>query len=123
MINWTKAHSAYLSNGLSKAAFHRTRLHEFLEAEDAMPDIWRLYHQFHRIEKQTLTPVPRLSSKLIKVVGELRLSVTARVPAESRFPHVPVQLELPGGARLTFATEASEIFAAALIRMTSEFVR
>lgn len=82
-----------------------------------------LYHQFRRIEKQTVTPVPRLSSKLIKVVGELRLSVTSRVPAESRFPHVPVQLELPGGARLTFATEASEKFAAALIRMTSEFVR
>ncbi len=31
MINWTKAHTAYLSSGLSKAAFHRTRLHEFLK--------------------------------------------------------------------------------------------
>lgn len=123
MINWTKAHTAYLSSGLSKAAFHRTRLHEFLEADDALPNLWVLYHQFRRIEKKTVTPVPRSSSKLIKVVGELRPSVTSRVPAESQIPQVPVQLELPGGARLTFATEAPEQFAAALIRMTSEFVR
>lgn len=123
MINWTKAHTAYLSSGLSKAAFHRTRLHEFLEADDALPNLWVLYHQFRRIEKQTVTPVPRPSSKLIKVVGELRPSVTSRVPAESQIPQVPVQLEFPGGARLTFATAAPEQFAAALIRMTSEFVR
>ena len=93
------------------------------EADDALPNLWVLYHQFRRIEKQTVTPVPRSSSKLIKVVGELRPSVTSRVPAESQIPQVPVQLELPGGARLTFATEAPEQFAAALIRRTSEFVR
>mgnify|MGYP000680651772 FL=1 len=46
MINWTKAHTAYLSSGLSKAAFHRTRLHEFLKADDALPNLWVLYHQF-----------------------------------------------------------------------------
>ncbi len=82
-----------------------------------------LYHQFRRIEKQTVTSVPRSSSKLIKVVGELRSPVTSRVPAKSRIPQVPLQLELPGGARLNFATAAPEQFAAALIRMTSEVVR
>ena len=46
MINWTKAHTAYLISGLSKAAFHRTRLHEFLKADDALPNLWVLYHQF-----------------------------------------------------------------------------
>ena len=56
MINWTKAHTAYLSSGLSKAAFHRTRLHEFLEADDALPNLWVLYHQFRRIEKKRLRP-------------------------------------------------------------------
>lgn len=57
------------------------------------PNLWVLYHQFRRIEKQTFTPVPRPSSKLIKVVGELRPSATSRVPAESQIPQVPVQLE------------------------------
>lgn len=82
-----------------------------------------LYHQFRRIEKQTVTSVPRSSSKLIKVVGELRSPVTSRVPAKSRIPQVPLQLELHGGERLNFATAAPEQFAAALIRMTSEVVR
>ncbi len=121
MINWTNAHAAYLRSGLTKAAFHRTRLHEFLEPGDSLPSTWVLYDRFRRIEKNASDVVPRSSSKLIKVIGDLRPS--RNVPAVHHVPQVPVQLELPGGARLTFATAAPENFAAALIRMTSEFAR
>ncbi len=30
--------------------------HEFLEADDALPDLWVLYHQFRRIESKRLRP-------------------------------------------------------------------
>lgn len=128
MTDWQQVYAAFRSSGLNKTTFYRTRLHEFFKAGADLPKISVLYEQFNQIEKTVKAQEKYPRARLVRVVsGNSSVTTSIEPTSGSRaldctestsIGQVPVQLDLPGGSRLTFYTSTPEKLALSLFQMS-----
>lgn len=92
MIAWDAAYAAFLQSGLSKAAFHRTRLIEFSE-NGCIPSLYYFYKKLRELEATIIQEAE------IKPVVDEAPSHEAPISVQSAGRNIFVAREIPRSAQ------------------------